>query len=396
MKKSVTIDYDEKNGKLITRQEIVCFLFALKNKIIQEDEVTESLEQSLQARPIKLDKNNLRNFISKKKEILKKFKEIPFAKFKNCPLEVLREAFCVKVFQDSYKNVITNLTTFNEAYQKGYLKGRGNFKKLGAAFNLLNSEEEILMAANLEDYSGVKELLYDAFKEMQEQTFSDIKKSLYTLEETDLDKKASEDLGVKVYRIGKQPKKMLMHVSSIEKKNMHSSSVDYFEPKGEKNVLSEYIALSYVDNENLKTFRNLDDYITVIYGNNIPQDHLVAISNKDAFVAYEWPGEEVKEKGEQKGVGTTVSHQKQMFLGAKELLNRTQTFNEVSILRRDAAPQNPTTRPIAVFCRREISDSDVSFAKQYGLPIVLSSANYNFKSQWTDKTRLDNTDYLEM
>ena len=85
-------------------------------------------------------------------------------------------------------------------------------------------------------------------------------------------------------------KKMLMHVSSIEKKNMQSSSVDYFEPKGEKNVLSEYIALSYVDNENLKTFRNLDDYITVIYGNNIPQDHLVAISNKDAFVAYEGAG----------------------------------------------------------------------------------------------------------
>ena len=189
---------------------------------------------------------------------------------------------------------------------------------------------------------------------------------------------------------------MLMHVSSIEKKNMQSS-VDYFEPKGKDNVLSEYIALSYVDNENLKTFRNLDDYITVIYGNNIPQDHLVAISNKDAFVSYEWPGEEVKEKGEQKGLGTTVSHQKQMFLGAKELLNRTQTFNEVSILRRDAASQNPTTtRPIAVFCRREISDSDVSFAKQYGLPIVLSSANYNFKSQWTDKTRLDNTDCLEM
>ena len=85
------------------------------------------------------------------------------------------------------------------------------------------------------------------------------------------------------------------------------------------------------------------------------------------------PGEEVKEKGEQKGVGTTVSHQKQMFLGAKELLNRTQTFNEVSILRRDAAPQNPTTRPIAVFCRREISDSDVSFAKQYGLPLFFQA-----------------------
>ena len=32
MKKSVTIDYDEKNGKLITRQEIVCFLFALKKQ----------------------------------------------------------------------------------------------------------------------------------------------------------------------------------------------------------------------------------------------------------------------------------------------------------------------------------------------------------------------------
>ena len=231
---------------------------------------------------------------------------------------------------------------------------------------------------------------------MQEQTFSDIKKSLYTLEEADIDQKLSENLGVKVYKIGKQPKKMLMHVSWIEKKNMQSEG-DYFEPKGKKNVLSEYIALSYVDNGHLKTYRNLDDYITVIYGRDIPQDHLVAISDRDAFVSYEWPSEDVKEKGEEKGLGTTVSNQKQLFLGAKELLERTQVFNEISILRQDAASQNPiTTRPIAVFCRREISDADVSFAKKYGLPIVLSNANYSYNSQWTDKTRCDNTDYLEM
>lgn len=389
-------DYDEKRSNLITRQEIACFLFALKNKIIPEDETTEILKQKLIEGPTGFDKNSLNAFASKKKEILKKFKEIPFSSFKNAPIEVLREVFCVKVFQDSYKNVMTNLKTFNEAFQKGFLNEKDNFKRLGEVFNLLNSNKEIINSVNLERYSGLKEVLYDAFKEMQEQTFSDIKKSLYTLEEVDIDQKLSEGLGVKVYKIGKQPKKMLMHVSWIEKKNMQSEG-DYFEPKGKKNVLSEYIALSYVDNGHLKTYRNLDDYITVIYGRDIPQDHLVAISDKDAFVSYEWPSEDVKEKGEEKGLGTTVSNQKQLFLGAKELLEKTQVFNEISILRQDAASQNPiTTRPIAVFCRREISNADVSFAKKYGLPIVLSNANYSYKSQWTDKTRFDNTDYLEM
>lgn len=309
---------------------------------------------------------------------------------------VLKEYCCAKVFKDHYNSVMVNLETFNDAYHNKVFLDNEKYKKLEEFFNLLNSREEIILSTDLNKFKGLKELLYDAFKEMQENSFEDLKKSLYKFEEADIDKKLSEETGVKIYNIGKQQKNFLMHVTRIERRGVKEKfgelakepEFDFmgiFSQRKRKQFLNDYISASYVDNSNLKTFRNLKDYVAVVFGDDIPNNNLIAISNKDAYI---------DDDGTKEGV--LVSKQKHCYLNSESLKNKSLNFNEVAFLRKNIYEEDAKTNlPIAIFCLGEITELEIKYAKQSNIPIVFSQAKYNYKTSNSPLIRLENSDHLE-
>ena len=74
-----------------------------------------------------------------------------------------------------------------------------------------------IFSADLSKFVGIKEELYDAFKEMQQVAFNSIKESLYLPKQEDLDQRRTKRFGVKVYNIGSSQKKLLLHVTSFSR-----------------------------------------------------------------------------------------------------------------------------------------------------------------------------------
>ena len=412
---------DEFYYYLISKHDLAVLLFCLNNKIIEKNEKMQNfLDQIKFSNGIKgfnLDKNLYKQYFALKKEILLKLDKLCVEDIKSAPIEILKEFFCVKVFRDSYKNINSNLKTFHEAYQKKILKSKNEYKLLENIFCLLNSKDMSLLLKNLKKFNLARESLYDAFKEMQNYTFEDIKNTLYIPDEKDLDATILEKLGVKssdttilekdkvkIYNIGKSSKKLLLHVTRINRykeDNNYNINNDnkidlYFSSANKNSSRVESLSLSYVDNSELKTFRDIRENISIVYGKNIPNDNLIAISNKDAYTSYEWPSSE-RNFGLKKGIGSPRISQKPLYLGAEDLLKRTNEYNEVSFIKQNIYDSDSKLNvPIAIFCLNKITYKEIKFAIKYNLPIIYSSANYKYKEKNTRRFLLENTDILSL
>ena len=286
--------------------------------------------------------------------------------------ELIGNYICIRLFKDFKHSVVKNLETFNEAYMRNFIEKSPRNNRLKLFYDKISGNYcgDFFREECLKEFKGIKEDLYDAFKEMQIKTFTDIKESLYSLDEKDVDQEKSNELGVKVYEIGDQPKKMLIHVTGMRKRetikrdNLVELKERFLPQEGRAGKANDYISLSYIDNSDIKAFESPNDYISVIYGSDIPSDHLLTISNKDAYTEREETPEEAP-----------YSSQVACYLSAKDLLEETDLFNEVAIIKADevGGKGEKPNFPIAIFCNGDITEKDVDAAKYLNLPIVHST-----------------------
>ena len=299
----------------------------------------------------------------------------------------LKNYITINLFNDFYEDVLVNLESFVYSYKKGLLKKSERNDRLQRFYNLLSSKDGEIFSADLSKFVGIKEDLYDVFKEMQQVAFNSIKESLYLPKQEDLDQRRTERFGVKVYNIGSSQKKLLLHVTSFSRKWRRNSpeKLKVFRGKGPVSIkhsilpergrrgkANDFISLSYVDNSDLKTFRDIGHFVCLVYGNNIPNDHLITISNMDAFTERSHTAE-----------GAVFSDQKPFYSSADDLLDATKYFNEIAIIKRDdfGEKAGKPNLPIAVFCNGFITEEDVRCARRFNVPIIFSETYKNMECE---------------
>ncbi len=290
--------------------------------------------------------------------------------------------YCKQVFGSDYENVVNNLKIVYDAYTENLIERKDEFKILINFYNVLNSNIPE-MTDTLKDYDSIKiqNTLYDAIKDCQYASFEDIKKHSYNLNEKDFDENLSNNYGVKIYNIKKSNTNLLISTTSWSKK--YNNDYDDFHatishkpdfshhltPKRDRKNYQDYKSLSFVDNTNLKTYRDLNKYVTLVYFPNIPNEHLITISSDDAFVEFS-------------GKDAIYSNKKPTYTTSKDLLEKTRYFNEIAVLRSNQYAEDSeksALKPQAIFCVNNISTTDLEIAKQYNLPIIFSESHYKFK-----------------
>ena len=316
----------------------------------------------------------------------------------------LKNYITIKLFNDFYEDVLVNLESFVYSYKKGLLKKSERNDRLQRFYNLLSSNGGEIFSEDLSKFVGIKGDLYDAFKEMQRASFDSIKESLYVPKVEDLDQRKTERFGVKVYNIGSSHKKLLLHVTSFSRnwgksfpeelrifrgKNPVPIKKSILPERGRKGRANDFISLSYVDNSEIKTFRDVGHFVCFAYGNNIPNDHLITISNKDAYTERACVEE-----------GAVFSDQRPFYSSSDDLLDATKYFNEIAIIKRDdfGEKAGKPNLPIAVFCNGYITEQDVKCAKSLRVPIIFSETYvHNSEQDFFDGVVLfNNSDCIEM
>ncbi len=306
--------------------------------------------------------------------------------------DLIENYIYIRLFKDIKSSVLCNLEIFNAAYQDNMIEKSPSNVRLKLFYDKITNDPlgEFFREDYLNQFKGIKEDLYDAFKEMQLSTFTDVKKSLYCLDEKDVDKEKSERIGVKVYEIGKKPEKMLLHVTRTSrcgpyKETQFTNFRSGLTPQSER-LDNDYISLSYIDNSDIKTFRPVEGYISVVFGSDIPDDHLITISNKDAFT----------EKDMEYGL---FSRQIPFYRSAEKLLENTNDFNEIAIIKSDnvGGKGDKLNTPIAIFCHKQITENDIRLAKYLNLPIVHSTSEKTRSAEWLAQPKnFSEADHFEL
>jgi len=284
-----------------------------------------------------------------------------------------KEIICRHVFDDCYDNVIKNLRIINYAYQNKMLERKEEYKPLIKMFALLSSKNlDILKSFNSNQV--LTENLYDAYKDVQNTCFEKIKSTLYTINASDLDNNLSKD-NIKVYNIHKNTKNLLICTTRIKKTEKDLSKLEEnINFRYNRKISQDYKSLSFVNNKNLKTYRDLNKYVTFVYSNDIPNNFLITISSDDAIIKFD------KE-------GLPTSKAKPFYKESEKLLDATTYFNEIAILRNDNYLENYESninsiiKPCALFCINEITPTEYEIARQLNIPIIYSESKYKYDSK---------------
>ena len=282
-------------------------------------------------------------------------------------INALKEKICQKYFNDSFNNVKTLLSAINVAYANKMLDRKPEYKDLVCFYSALNCDDESVLKTIVRfDGKDLKASIYDAYREALTKTFQKIKNDCYVFSEDDYE--TTIDNKVKVYNIHLHSNKMLINVSKIDRnskfdKNMKESINNYIYHRENRKIEQDYKSLSFVDNKNIKAFANFNQFLTFVYPSTIEDDFVIAISKKDALVDF------VDFR--------PTTFVKPDFVDAKTLLDSTNNFNEITVLRKDVySIDAKEIKPIAILATGEITELEKQIAKEYNLDIILSDAKY--------------------
>lgn len=295
-------------------------------------------------------------------------------------MEVLKikQQMANELFADSYNNVIILLGVINRAYQQGLIKSDKNFKDLMTVYSALRSNDAGVVKT-LDKFKGenLESALYDVYKQAQYACFEDIKSECYDFDEKDIDMTLQQG-DVQVYNIKKLPKKMLVSVARLERKSSFSKQqISQFWDKFVgirkfRKIKSDYQSLSFISNHDMHLFRDINEYVTFVYPNDIPKEYLLTISRKDAYVTFE--------------DNRPISKMAPFYVKPQTLLDSTNEFNEVAVIRQDPHNESkPVVQPIAILCTKEITPLEYQIAEMFGLKIIYSETTYTQKKYTSKK-----------
>lgn len=296
--------------------------------------------------------------------------------------EEARIEICRYFFGDDRLNVVRNLKLVYDAYVSNQSFDKQKYKLLIDFYNKLSSKKEHLIRS-LNSYNGqdVQSLLYDAIKDIQTSAFEDIKSGCYELSDEDVDAELSSKSGVKIYNIHKLPKRMLVSVTTWNK-HTNSNYVEGTSTRNDDNFFNhirakrahkksyqDYKSLSLISNEQIKTYRDLQDYVCLVYSPDIPNERLITINTDDAWVKFV-------------GRDRIISSKKPFYGSAERLLENTRYYNEIAVLRSDNYIEDEIDehelKPIGIFCVGTVSSVEIELAKQFDLPIIFSESSYKY------------------
>ena len=305
-------------------------------------------------------------------------------------IKVIKNQICAELFEDTYNNINLLLGQIVNAYNNGTIEKRPQYKDLVTIYTALNSDD-VSVLKTLKKYEGqnFNAVLYDAYKDGLTKTFDDIKSQCYKFDKKDLDQNLINQAGVQVYNIKKLPKKMLVNVSRMERENISKNTKldkeldEFIYGRSYRDINQDYKSLSFVDNHDLKVYRNINDYVTFIYPSNIDNDLLITITKSDAWIDF---------KNKNVNVGVAPN-----FVSAKTLLDSTNEFNEIAVLRNDPH-SNREVKPVGLFCNKKITEYEKQIANKLNIPIIYSETDfmqkkYSKKSNfynYQDKNKIKN------
>lgn len=300
-------------------------------------------------------------------------------------IQDIKNEFAIKYFGDTYNNVIVLFKTLEKAYREKLLNNSEELKKLMTVYAALNSND-ITMLKTLKglDPTELQSNLYDLYKKAQYACFDKIKQECYTFNEKDIDENLSQKDQI-VYNINKRPENLLVNVAKLERdmeldKNQLDKFLNQYVLYREyRKIGNDFKSLSFVNNHDIHSFRDINQYVTFVYPNDIPENYLITISKKDAHVKF-------YDKN-------PASRMAQNFLSPENLLNSTNEFNEIAVIRKDIHnEESREIKPIAILCNKKITELERKIAKRLNISIIFSETEYVPKKYFKKKS-LDYTYY---
>lgn len=274
------------------------------------------------------------------------------------------------LFGQNANNVLTLLDKIAVAYNLSMIEKTAENKDLMFVYNTLSSSDPTVINT-LQRLNGknLAPALYDAHKSALYTTFDAIKQSCYKFDEKDIDPNQTE---VPVYNIKKTSQKLLINVARLERNsNPTDKELDkflqmYCENRSYRDIQKDYKSLSFVDTNDLKVFRDTNEYVTFVYPDDIPNNFVITISRKDACVDF-------YEK-------TPTTKMAFYYNTPQTLLDSTNDFNEIAVLRKDTmAEESREIMPVALLCTKTISPLEQRIAQKLGLKIIFSENQYTPK-----------------
>ncbi len=282
----------------------------------------------------------------------------------------LKNQYCQMLFGQNANNVLTLLDKIAVAYNLSMIEKTAENKDLMFVYNALSSSDPTVINT-LQRLNGknLAPALYDAHKAALYTTFDAIKQSCYKFDEKDIDPNQTE---VPVYNIKKTSQKLLINVARLERNsNPTDKELDkflqmYCENRSYRDIQKDYKSLSFVDTNDLKVFRDPNEYVTFVYPDDIPNNFVITISRKDACVDF-------YEK-------TPTTKMAFYYNTPQTLLDSTNDFNEIAVLRKDTmAEESREIMPVALLCTKTISPLEQRIAQKLGLKIIFSENQYTPK-----------------
>lgn len=282
----------------------------------------------------------------------------------------LKNQYCQMLFGQNANNVLTLLDKIAVAYNLSMIEKTAENKDLMFVYNTLSSSDPTVINT-LQRLNGknLAPALYDAHKSALYTTFDAIKQSCYKFDEKDIDPNQTE---VPVYNIKKTSQKLLINVARLERNsNPTDKELDkflqmYCENRSYRDIQKDYKSLSFVDTNDLKVYRDTNEYVTFVYPDDIPNNFVITISRKDACVDF-------YEK-------TPTTKMAFYYNTPQTLLDSTNDFNEIAVLRKDTmAEESREIMPVALLCTKTISPLEQRIAQKLGLKIIFSENQYTPK-----------------
>lgn len=281
-----------------------------------------------------------------------------------------KNRYCQQLFGQNANNVLTLLEKIVVAYNLSMIEKSAQNKDLVFAYAALSSSDPTVVKT-LQRLNGknLAPALYDAHKTALYTTFDAIKQSCYKFDQKDVDPEQTE---VPVYNVKKASEKLLINVAKLERngnptdKELDKFLQSYCESRSYRDIEKDFKSLSFVDTNDLKVFRDTNQYVTFVYPDDIPNDYLITISRKDACLDFYNK--------------TPITKMAFYYNSPQTLLDSTDNFNEIAVLRKD--PFNDESRqvlPVALLCTKKITPLEQRIAQKLGLKIIFSENEYTPK-----------------
>ncbi|MCQ2978097.1 MAG: hypothetical protein MJ232_08800, partial [archaeon] len=267
------------------------------------------------------------------------------------------------LFGDFYKNVLIDV---NELVKNKDLIDKTHYNFYNSVLNFVryNNQKKIEFYFTFKDMD-IKKMFYNDIRKVKNHLYKDIVDGSLKLDKKSKLYQASESKknNIDIYRLDGEEFKAIVRCHPINKPMYISDSMRISEDtvRNTQNVDSDGYSFQMISSENLTTYVNPKEFVTLLYS-NIDCNNIVHINRDDSFSSYnrltnDYGSDYVNE-----------------LSGPDELIKDSEAYCEIVV-----ANIGDGIKPDAVVCYDRYTDYDLMLAKRLGIPIlVIDTTKYKF------------------